>query len=173
MEFNFCRRCGTRVVVVPGSAFICVNGHNLYPNAAPCVGLFLFDGDGKLLLGVRAEEPNKGKLDCFGGFVDGLETIEAALAREITEELGLQPTDYTTPIYLSSAASTYNFQGEARSVLSSLFYAYLLPGAEPRANDDVASIHTAFVQDVAVDDIGNDDIKQGFITLKARLDGTL
>jgi ADP-ribose pyrophosphatase YjhB (NUDIX family) len=172
MEINYCRRCGTKTVATPGGASVCVNGHSSYPNAAPCVGLFLFDSDGKLLLGVRAEEPNKGKLDCFGGFVDGPETIEATLAREVTEELGLQPTDYTTPIYLTSAASTYDFQGEARSVLSSLFYAYLLPGTAPRANDDVASIYRAFVQDVAVDDIGNDDIKQGFIALKARLDGT-
>jgi ADP-ribose pyrophosphatase YjhB (NUDIX family) len=114
----------------------------------------------------------KGMLDAFGGFVDGTETIEEALRREIKEELGLDPTDYTTPIYLTSASSGYDFQGETRTVLSSLFYAYLLPGAEPRAADDVAGIHSAKIEDVSVEDIGNQDIRVGLVALRERLAGT-
>lgn len=172
MELNYCRRCGGPLTSTMPGVFTCQNGHASYPNPAPCVGLFLFDTNDKLLLGVRAHEPKKGTLDAFGGFVDGAESIEQALAREMQEELGLSANEYTTPIYLTSASSTYDYQGESLTVLSSLFYAYLLPGATPRAADDVADIHAANIHDIAVDAIGNDDIRQGFAVLKQRLDGT-
>lgn len=172
MELNYCRRCGGELTSSDPGVYTCQNGHASYPNPAPCVGLFLFDSDDNLLLSVRGVEPMKGKLDVFGGFIDGKESIEEALVRELKEEAGLDPTDYTTPIYLTSASSTYDYQGESRTVLSSLFYAYLLPGATPKAADDVAAIHTAPMSDISIDDIGNDDIKQGFIRLQARLDGT-
>lgn len=172
MELNYCRRCGTTLTAQDGGAYVCMNGHSSYPNPAPCVGLFLFDADDNLLLGVRGEEPMKGTLDAFGGFVDGTESVEEALAREIKEEIGLDPSDYTTPIYLTSASSSYKYQGELRTVLSSLFYAYLLPDAKPHAADDVAAIHSARMSDVSVDDIGNPDIKAGFVALKQRLAGT-
>ena len=171
MELNYCRRCGAELTSSAPGVFTCQNGHSSYPNPAPCVGLFLFDSDDNLLLGVRGVEPQKGTLDAFGGFVDGAESIEEALAREIKEELGLDSNEYTTPIYLTSASSSYDYQGETRTVLSSLFYAYLLPGASPVAKDDVASIHVANMSDVSVDEIGNDDIRKGFVALKQRLDG--
>lgn len=172
MELNYCRRCGSELTAQTGGAFNCHNGHASYPNPAPCVGLYLFDSEENLLLSVRGEEPMKGMLDAFGGFIDGTESVEEALRREITEELGLEPDQYTTPIYLTSASSTYEYQGETRTVLSSLFYAYLLPGAEPHAADDVEAIHTAKIADIAIDDIGNQDIKTGLIALKRRLAGT-
>lgn len=172
MELNYCRRCGLTLTAQNSGASTCPNGHSSYPNPAPCVGLYLFDADDNLLMGVRGEEPMKGMLDAFGGFIDGAESVEDALHREIKEEIGLEPTEYTTPIYLTSASSTYEYQGEMRTVLSSLFYAYLLPGAEPTAADDVAGIHTAKIDDISVDDIGNQDIKAGFVALKERLAGT-
>ena len=172
MELNYCRRCGEALAKQPNGVGTCPNGHASYPNPAPCVGLFLFDSDDNLLLSVRGQEPMKGMLDAFGGFVDGTESIEEALRREVKEELGLEPTDYTTPIYLTSASSSYDFQGESRTVLSSLFYAYLLPGAVPQPADDVAAIHTAKMDDISVDDIGNQDIRVGFIALANRLAGT-
>ena len=172
MELHYCRRCGESLTQQGGGAATCPNGHSSYPNPAPCVGLYLFDTDENLLLGVRGQEPMKGMLDAFGGFVDGTETIEEALRREIKEELGLEPTEYTSPIYLTSASSGYDFQGETRTVLSSLFYAYLLPGATPRAADDVAAIHSAKLQDISVDAIGNQDIRVGFAALRERLAGT-
>lgn len=172
MELNYCRRCGAELTTSHPGTYVCQNGHTSYPNPAPCVGLFLFDTDDNLLLSVRGVEPMKGKLDAFGGFIDGTESVEEALVRETKEEAGLDPSEYTTPIYLTSASSSYDYQGERRTVLSSLFYAYLLPGATPVAADDVAAIHTANINDISIDDIGNDDIKKGFAVLKRRLDGT-
>jgi 8-oxo-dGTP pyrophosphatase MutT (NUDIX family) len=43
----------------------------------------------------------KDMLDVFGRFLDGKEDVEAALARELKEELGLNPSEYSTPTFLT------------------------------------------------------------------------
>lgn len=47
--------------------------------------------DNKLLVLRRAEEPYKGSWDLPGGYVGGGEVPEAALIREVQEELGIRP----------------------------------------------------------------------------------
>jgi NAD+ diphosphatase len=118
MEMNFCRRCGTPLTQTSQASYRCSNGHNIFLNSAPGVGIFLFDNDDNILLSVRAIDPDKGSLDAFGGFVDGNETFEEALEREVEEELGLHSSDYTKPVYLTSMSSTYNYGGEDCPVLS-------------------------------------------------------
>lgn len=44
--------------------------------------------DGKVLLGKRGFNPNKGTWNFVGGFVEPGESLETALAREIKEETG-------------------------------------------------------------------------------------
>lgn len=165
MELNYCRRCGVSLTRVNGVMFRCKNDHVIFRNPSPAVGLFLFDGD-ELLLSVRGEEPNKGTLDCFGGFLDGEETFEQALVREMREELGLEPSDYSSPIYLTSATSHYEYSDEQINVVSVIYYARLNTGAVPKAGDDVAAIHRAKLADISADDIGNDDVRAGLIALQ-------
>src|SRR5262245_52856418 len=59
-----------------------------YDNPRPCVGFFLIDG-GRVLLSKRGIEPEKGKWDIPGGYVDRGETAEAAVVREAMEETNL------------------------------------------------------------------------------------
>ena len=155
MELNYCRRCGAELKKKTGNAYACANGHTLFPNPAPTVGVFLFDTDGKVIMSVRGIEPNKGRLDSIGGFVDDGETFEQALEREVREETGLVPDDYSTPMYLTSAPSGYEYDGEVRSVLSCFFTATLREGAEPVASDDVASFVHLRPQDIDPDDVGD------------------
>ncbi len=60
-----------------------------------CVGGLILD-HGKILLGLRARDsktyPNV--WDIFGGHIEGEETIEAALARELQEELDITPSEF-------------------------------------------------------------------------------
>lgn len=166
---NFCRRCGSVLSNTKAYSYECAQGHKLYLNPAPTVGVFLFDTKGDLLLSVRGIEPHKGTLDAFGGFIDGPETLERALQREMREELGLEPTDYSEPVFISSAGSSYHFGSEDLRVLSMLFYAQLRPGAEPIPQDDVAEIRRVKLHEVDPADIGNDDIRQGLLDLRALL----
>jgi ADP-ribose pyrophosphatase YjhB (NUDIX family) len=46
--------------------------------------------DNKILLGIRAKEPNKGKWVLPGGKIKLFETIKEAVSRELLEETGLQ-----------------------------------------------------------------------------------
>ena len=103
MDMNFCRRCGAPLTNVENHVYKCANDHILFANANPTVGMFLITDDNKIVLAIRGVEPRKGMLDTPGGFVDGEEPLEDALARELEEELSLNASEYTTPQFLCSA----------------------------------------------------------------------
>jgi ADP-ribose pyrophosphatase YjhB (NUDIX family) len=63
--------------------------------------------NGTILLMKRAHEPKIGFLDLPGGFVDYRESLEAALAREVREELSLELRDIR---YFGSAPNTYRYK---------------------------------------------------------------
>lgn len=162
---NYCRRCGAALEPEHDGAYRCLNGHTLYLNPAPASSLFLLHENGSIIFSVRGIEPRKGMLDSFGGFVDSGETFESALARELKEETGLTPEDYSMPIYLTSATGPYEYGGEARVVLSNFYYATLRSGAEVQALDDVGSIKILQPSEVNLDDFGESDVKDGFKAL--------
>lgn len=158
---NYCRRCGEPLTTKDNVAYTCTNSHAVYANPAPCVGVFLIDRDGKVVLSVRGIEPAKGSHDSIGGFIDGDESFEQALEREIMEETGLTPEQYSTPTYLTSAPSSYLFGGETRSVLSCFYYARLHEGAEPKALDDVAELVRVAPADLKPEAMWANDVKVG------------
>lgn len=167
---NFCRRCGSTLTLISEKhIFRCEAGHTIFLNASPSVGVFLIDTDDNLLLSVRGIEPNKGMLDAFGGFLDGEETIEAALERELYEELGLKPSDYTAPVYLTSGLGHYSYGDEIIPVLSSLFYAHLNEGVIPTPQDDVAEIFSTRIEAIDASQLHDDDVRTGLIRLKQML----
>ncbi len=166
MEQVFCRRCGSSLTPSAHGAYRCENGHLLFSNPAPTVGVFLLDSSGKVLLSVRAAMPNKGKLDTIGGFVDMDETFEAALIREIAEETGLSPADYGELRYLTSAPNDYEYDGEQRQVLSCFYVANLHNHADPQAADDVAELARLDLHDISPEQFGTArDVRAGFAKL--------
>ena len=166
MEMNFCRRCGNPLLNTQSNEYRCGNGHILYTNPAPTSGIFLITPAGQVALSVRGLEPHIGKLDTFGGFINTGETAEEALIRELQEELGLEPSEYTTPHYLTSAASKYTHNGEEYHILGSFFWAYLLTDRQLTPADDVADIHIAPINAINSDLLHNDDIKLAFAALQ-------
>jgi NAD+ diphosphatase len=165
MEMNYCRRCGEPLTTTDDLAYTCKNSHTLYANPAPCVGIFLVDSDGNVVLSVRGIEPAKGMLDSIGGFIDGDESFEEALGREIREETGLTSDQYGAPTYLISAPSSYQFGGETRSVLSCFYYARLNEGAEPKALDDVAELVRVAPSELRPDEMWANDVQVGIRAL--------
>jgi len=158
MEMNHCRRCGSALTGTHG-AFVCANGHTLYSNPAPTVGVFLLTPSRKVILSVRGIDPGRGGLDTIGGFVDDDESFEQAIIREILEETGLRKEQYSSLTYLTSAPSTYEFGGESRNVLTCFYHATLLPGAEAVAADDVAELVTIAPGDIVIDDMWSNDTR--------------
>lgn len=79
-----------------------------YHNIAGAVAI-IFTFENKILFTVRNVEPDKGKLDLPGGFVDPNENAETAACREIKEELGLtiSPKDLK---YITTSPNNYLYR---------------------------------------------------------------
>ena len=164
---NFCRRCGASLSQINGHVYKCANGHTIYANAAPAVAVFFLSPDNKqVTLSVRGIEPHKGMLDAFGGFVDGLETLEAAVARELQEELQLTPDQYDTPVYIASGTDHYPYIGEEVSFISALYWSRLKPSTKLVPSDDVADAVTLPLHEVDLGKLHSDDIRLGIQKLR-------
>ena len=136
--FRRCPACGTPGLRFEGDkALRCAAcDFRYFHNVAVAVAGVLVLGD-RLLMTRRAEAPRAGSLDLPGGFVDPAESLEAALCRELAEELGLVvPVD--TPRYLFSAWNRYPYAGVVYRT-SDVYFSVRLD-AEPALHcaDDVA-----------------------------------
>lgn len=89
-----CPRCGSATdVVQAGWVRRCPrDGSEHYPRTDPAVIMAVVDDEDRLLLGTGQPWP-EGRVSVLAGFVEAGETLEAAVAREVMEEVGLQVTD--------------------------------------------------------------------------------
>ena len=100
------------------------------------------DGD-RALVTVRALEPEKGKVDVPGGFLEVGEHPVAGLMREAREELGVEVQVDENPVLL--ATHTYGLEGNW--VLAIGLRAHIVEG-EPRPADDVAEVRWISIGEV-------------------------
>lgn len=107
-------------------------GRSWYRNSSPSTGCAIVE-DGKVLVTVRAGEPEKGRIDVPGGFLEPGEHPVDALVREVREELGIEIGDIAGPLIM--AVHTYGDDGPF--VLALGFTARLVEGV-PEPDDDVA-----------------------------------
>lgn len=163
---NFCRRCGARLTHLEKHIYKCEKNHTIFANCSPTVGIFLLTNDGKVALSVRGIQPHKGMLDTFGGFVDGEETLEAAITRELKEELGLDPSDYSEPQFLCTGVGHYPYEGEELSLISTFFWAHLKSTKDLMPADDVADVFIEEIENIDPRRLHDDDIRVGLDQLK-------
>ena len=133
--FRFCPADGTELEAKGGEsrgAACPTCGRSWYRSSAPAVGAAIVDGE-RVLVTVRGIEPEKGRLDLPGGFVEVGEHPRDALAREAREELGVEVEVEQRPMLL--AVHTYGPDGEY--VLAMGFRVRIVSG-EPNPADDVA-----------------------------------
>ncbi len=167
MEMNFCRRCGAKLENEKGKVFRCENGHTIFLDSSPCVGVFLLTPDNKVWLAVRGQEPQIGKLDAPGGFVDGNENFEQAAVRELREELSLESDEYEPLTYLTSYfTDTYVYNGENSRNLTALFYSHLRTDRSLKPADDVADVKLFALDEINMADLHADDIRAGIEKLR-------
>jgi NAD+ diphosphatase len=68
------------------------SGIDIFPRTDPAVIMLVHDGAGNVVLGRQAIWP-PGRYSVLAGFVEPGESLEAAVAREVAEEVGLDVTD--------------------------------------------------------------------------------
>ena len=85
-----CPRCGAPTEVAQaGWTRVCTNeGSEHYPRTDPAVIMAVVDDDDRLLLGHGALWP-AGRMSTLAGFVEPGESLEAAVRREVGEEVGI------------------------------------------------------------------------------------
>lgn len=89
-----CSRCGTPTVPTQGGWLrrCPADRSEHYPRTDPAVIMAVVDSDERLLLGRGPQWP-EGRLSVLAGFVEPGESFEAAVAREVAEEVGIAVTD--------------------------------------------------------------------------------
>ena len=158
--FEFCPKCGSiNFQSIDGDrSYHCKKcGFQYFINNSAAVACLIFNSSGELLLTRRAIEPQKGMLDLPGGFVEPMETAEAAVKREILEELNLIVTDMT---YLVSFPNLYPF---SNFVVPTVDLAFICKTANldqliPR--DDVASVEFHRPENVNFNDLCAESMRQ-------------
>jgi NADH pyrophosphatase NudC (nudix superfamily) len=108
--FKFCPNCKSENFTFPNNVRLHCNDCDFtyYHNIAAAVAI-VFTFDDKILFTVRNVDPDKGKWDLPGGFIDPAENAEAAACREIKEELGIDvfPSDLK---YITTSPNNYLYK---------------------------------------------------------------
>jgi 8-oxo-dGTP diphosphatase len=104
-----------------------------YASSKPTAGALVIDDEGRVLLARRAAEPDVGRWDIPGGFLEEDEHPIDGLKRELLEETGLD----VEPIeFLGAWMDHYGGDSDAEATLNLYWTARALSG-EPQAADDV------------------------------------
>jgi NAD+ diphosphatase len=150
--FRFCPHCGSAGFEVSGNrSFLCRDcGFHLYINSATAVAALIFNGEGRLLVTRRAIEPDTGKIDLPGGFVDPGETAEEALKRELFEELGVTVKNMR---YLTSGKNEYLYSGMTVFTTDLLFRVEASSLESLQAHDDITGFEWIDPETVDADEI--------------------
>lgn len=154
IPLNFCPACGAeRFRALSQKQFECGScGFVYFQNVAAAAGAVI-EAEGQLLLVERAKEPELGKLDLPGGFVDPGETLEEGLERELGEELGLSlapPMQYKLE-YLCSSVNEYPYGGVLYHSLDLFFWLRLQQKPPIRPADDVGGYRWCGPEEVPMD----------------------
>lgn len=149
MQHTYCYICGGKLQEAGDGRWWCTGcQQHYYANPKPCVELAIFDQKGRVLLSQRGRDPDKGKFDLPGGFIDLNETAEEAVLREMNEELGLRSDQLTTPRYLTSYLMDYVWGKEVYKIIVFEFISQLMTGAKIRVGDDVVSTKFVYAHEV-------------------------
>ena len=155
---KYCPKCGSPKFKKSGERSLKCGacGFHIFINSSAAVAALIVDKSKKLMLVTRGIEPNYGKLDLPGGFIDPGETAENAVKRELFEELGLKVKSLE---YLESGPNEYVFSEYSVFTLDMAFKveAESLDGLKPM--DDILAYKFYSEEEINYDDIPAPSIK--------------
>ena len=111
-------------------------GFTAYAHSHPTACALVVDEEGRLLLVRRAGEPDRGKWDLPGGFLEEGEHPLDALRRELREETGLE----VEPLEFAGVWVDRYGGGEAAPWTLNLYWTAQALSGEPAAADDVSEL---------------------------------
>lgn len=157
--FKYCPVCGSSHFVVNNiKSKRCEKcGFVLYVNPSAATAAFVQNEKNELLVCRRGKEPEKGTLDLPGGFVDGDETAEEAITREVKEELNANVAELQ---YLFSLPNLYEYSGLTIPTLDMFYSCQLTSYNELIAADDVDSFEFLPLADVKPELFGLKSIRK-------------
>jgi mutator protein MutT len=156
---KFCPRCGSNQFVTndKGRSFKCEGCHfHFYVNSSAAVACLIFNQEGKLLLTRRAIEPGFGMLDLPGGFIEPMEAAEAAVKREIEEELGVKVTKVQ---YMTSFPNEYVFSGYSVFTMDMAFICEVANHSTIIPADDVSAVEFIFAKELKLEELFSDSMR--------------
>lgn len=131
-------------------------------NSAAAVSAIIIDSKSRIMLTRRAFNPEKGKLDLPGGFVEHNETAEEAIVRELNEELGAMVKNIK---YFGSFSNKYEYSELTIHTLDTTFIIEL-DNKPIKAMDDVESFSYWDINDIPINELAFQSTKNTIIKLK-------
>ena len=137
-SWKHCPRCGTGLEPLDGGSRIECQacGFRYYASSKPTASGLVLDDDGRILLARRAQEPDQGKWDLPGGFLNEGEAPRDGLRRELLEEASL---DVEPLEFFDVVVDRYGDEDDAHWTLNLYWTCRVLEGT-PTAADDVAEL---------------------------------
>jgi mutator protein MutT len=153
--FKFCPNCSSQDIEYNNNYKFNCNTCDfvLYHNIAAAVAI-IFTYEDKILFTVRNVDPDKGKLDLPGGFIDPGETAEEAACREIKEEIGLT-IPITKLLYVTTSPNNYLYKKVAYRTMD-IFYECSLDSEsiEVTAKDEIKELVWINRKEIDLNQIG-------------------
>jgi ADP-ribose pyrophosphatase YjhB (NUDIX family) len=137
-SWKHCPRCGTGLEPLDGGARIeCPEcGFRAYASSKPTASGLVLGDDGRILLARRAQEPDRGKWDLPGGFLNEGEEPRDGLRRELMEEASLE----VEPLEFFDVVVDRYGEGDDSQWTLNLYWTCRVLRGEPKPADDVAEL---------------------------------
>src|ERR1039457_865277 len=128
----------------------------LYLNVAAAVAVII-ESNGKILFGIRKNEPGKGMLDLPGGFADPGESAEECALRELREETGISHAELR---YFTSLPNIYPYRGIVYHTLDVIMTATFSESPAAVAGDDLVELLWIDKSEVEIDRIAFPSLRE-------------
>lgn len=156
--YKFCPRCSGNLLKRKENLLVCRSCQfEFYINALPCNAAILENEKGEILLVKRKFNPQKGKWDWPGGFLDGGEALDNSVKRELKEELNV---DIKIKKLIGVYEDKYEFQGILYPAICMVVLAEIT-GGNLKASDDVEGYKFFPPEEVLKMDLAFESIKKG------------